>query len=184
MSTLTEEGVMGVKTTACDRLLAFRVDSKLAGKRISDVLNRMHVALPKVRNPDARPPVIPPSVLAARAASAGAAGKAQRKLEKDLQEENGGAGGALGGRSLVGAVLHTAVEAGCVCCLIAAALPDAHPPFSPVCCCLSAPAHTRQVCTALTCASTMTCATPRGAMTSSQSWWTATTWQVREDGGS
>jgi nucleolar GTP-binding protein len=92
MSTLTEEGVMAVKTTACDRLLNFRVDMKLAGKRIGDVLNRMHVALPKPRDNAARPPVIPPSVAAARAAAAAAA-KPKRKTEKDLQEEHGGAGG-------------------------------------------------------------------------------------------
>jgi hypothetical protein len=49
MSTLTEEGVMAVKQTACDRLLNFRVELKVAGKRISDVLNRMHVAVPKNR---------------------------------------------------------------------------------------------------------------------------------------
>lgn len=92
MSTLTEEGVMAVKHTACDRLLNFRVDMKLAGKRIGDVLNRMHVALPKPRDNAARPPVIPPSVAAARAAAAAAA-KPKRKTEKDLQEEHGGAGG-------------------------------------------------------------------------------------------
>jgi hypothetical protein len=49
MSTLTEEGVMAVKQTACDRLLNFRVELKVAGKRIADVLNRMHVAQPKNR---------------------------------------------------------------------------------------------------------------------------------------
>lgn len=49
MSTLTEEGVMAVKQTACDRLLSFRVELKVAGKRIADVLNRMHVAQPKHR---------------------------------------------------------------------------------------------------------------------------------------
>lgn len=94
MSTLTEEGVMAVKQTACDRLLSFRVELKVAGKRIADVLNRMHVAQPKHRDPNARPPVIPPSVAAARAAAAAAGGKAQRtrKLEKELQEEGGGAG--------------------------------------------------------------------------------------------
>lgn len=91
MSTLTEDGVMTVKQTACDRLLNFRVDMKLAGKRIGDVLNRMHVAVPKARDNAARPPVIPPSVAAARAAAAAAA-KPKRKTEKDLQEEHGGAG--------------------------------------------------------------------------------------------
>jgi hypothetical protein len=49
MSTLTEDGVMAVKQTACDRLLNFRVELKVAGKRIADVLNRMHVAQPKSR---------------------------------------------------------------------------------------------------------------------------------------
>eukprot|EP00882_Tetradesmus_deserticola_P028687 GHRQ01031960.1.p1 GENE.GHRQ01031960.1~~GHRQ01031960.1.p1 ORF type:complete len:418 (+),score=228.16 GHRQ01031960.1:140-1393(+) len=49
MSTLTEEGVMAAKQAACDRLLNFRVELKVAGKRIADVLNRMHVALPKHR---------------------------------------------------------------------------------------------------------------------------------------
>jgi nucleolar GTP-binding protein len=49
MSTLTEDGVMAVKQTACDRLLNFRVELKVAGKRITDVLNRMHVAVPKNR---------------------------------------------------------------------------------------------------------------------------------------
>jgi nucleolar GTP-binding protein len=110
MSTLTEEGVMAVKHAACDRLLAHRVEVKLAGRRIGDVLNRMHVALPKApaAAAAARPPVIPPSVLAARAAAAAAAvaGQGQvgeqqqqaasrRKTEKDLQEEHGGAGALL-----------------------------------------------------------------------------------------
>lgn len=85
---------MAVKQTACDRLLNFRVDMKLAGKRVTDVLNRMHVAVPKPRDRQARPPVIPPSVAAARAAAnAAAAAAAKRKTEKDLQEEHGGAGG-------------------------------------------------------------------------------------------
>lgn len=94
MSTLTEDGVMAVKQTACDRLLNFRVEMKVAGKRITDVLNRMHVAVPKSRDSNVRPPVIPPSVLAAREAAAAAAAKQQqkRKTEKDLQEEHGGAG--------------------------------------------------------------------------------------------
>jgi hypothetical protein len=102
MSALTEDGIAAVKTAACDRLLNFRVEQKVSGKRISDVLNRMHVALPKPRAGAAaaaaagggRPPVIPPSVLAKRAAAAAAAEK--RKTEKDLQEEHGGAG-ELGG---------------------------------------------------------------------------------------
>jgi nucleolar GTP-binding protein len=101
MSTLTEQGVMDVKGTACERLLAYRVEAKLAGKRIGDVLNRMHVAIPKATGAaSVRPPVIPASVVTARAAAAankqqpvvGAAKLTGRKTEKQLQEEGGGAG--------------------------------------------------------------------------------------------
>lgn len=59
MSTLSEEGVMDVKQIACDRLLTSRVERKLRGKRMPDVLNRMHVAMPAKRDTVARPPVIP-----------------------------------------------------------------------------------------------------------------------------
>ncbi|GAX80932.1 hypothetical protein CEUSTIGMA_g8367.t1 [Chlamydomonas eustigma] len=89
MSTLQEEGVMAVKQVACDRLLSFRVDTKVAGKRISDVLNRIHVAMPKPRDGNTRPPVIPPGVTEARKRRE--AGE-KRRTEKQLQEENGGAG--------------------------------------------------------------------------------------------
>lgn len=79
-STLTEEGVMQVKSEvrprtsgslrvregccmegvvvdswpcasqACDRLLAHRVDSKMKGKKVHDVLNRLHLAMPAKRD--------------------------------------------------------------------------------------------------------------------------------------
>ncbi|GAB4823643.1 hypothetical protein N2152v2_010689 [Parachlorella kessleri] len=89
MSTLTEEGVGAVKQVACDRLLNSRVEIKLKGKRVSDVVNRIHVAVPKARDNLARPPVIPPGVEAARARRD--AGD-KRRTEKELQEEQGGAG--------------------------------------------------------------------------------------------
>ncbi len=81
--------------------MAYRVEAKLAGKRIGDVLNRMHVAIPKATGAaSVRPPVIPASVVTARAAAAankqqpvvGAAKLTGRKTEKQLQEEGGGAG--------------------------------------------------------------------------------------------
>ena len=62
MSTLSEDGVMNVKTEACDRLLAQRVEVKLKHKRVDDVLNRLHVAVPKPRDNIERPPFIPDSV--------------------------------------------------------------------------------------------------------------------------
>lgn len=79
-STLTEEGVMKVKSEvrhrtsdsfrgrdvssigvvvvdswpcvsqACDRLLAHRVDTKMKGKKVHDVLNRLHLAMPAKRD--------------------------------------------------------------------------------------------------------------------------------------
>ncbi|KAG7672340.1 hypothetical protein Ndes2437B_g02294 [Nannochloris sp. 'desiccata'] len=89
MSTLTEEGVSAVKTAACDRLLATRVEVKLKGRRATDVVGRIHVSVPKQRDTVARPPVIPKGLVEARARRD--AGE-RRKTEKDLQEENGGAG--------------------------------------------------------------------------------------------
>ncbi|KPP69058.1 hypothetical protein Z043_112212 [Scleropages formosus] len=78
-STLTEEGVMRVKTEACDRLLAHRVDTKMKGKKVHDVLNRLHLA--------ERPPFIPDGALARRKAMEVDAPK--RKLERDLELELG-----------------------------------------------------------------------------------------------
>lgn len=94
MSALSETGIAEVKQAACERLLAHRVEAKVAGKRIGDVLNRMHVALPKPRagaraGAAARPPVIPPGVAEARARRD--AGE-KRRTERDAQEEAGGAG--------------------------------------------------------------------------------------------
>lgn len=172
MSTLTEEGVMAVKTAICEALLSSRVEMKmqvrqcrcsaicllsltclckwqvnvpavhahismqderfhphtphavtsgtyacgascsgprllkaqhvlLQGKRIQDVANRMHVAVPKARDHAQRPPQIPASVLAARVAKqqqqpGATAAQAARKLERELQV--GGKG--LSGRRL------------------------------------------------------------------------------------
>ncbi|KAI8110703.1 hypothetical protein M9435_002377 [Picochlorum sp. BPE23] len=89
MSTLTEEGVSHVKTVACDRLLASRVEVKLKSKRVHDVADRLHVAMPKQRDAVSRPPCIPSGVEEARMRRE--AGE-RKKTEKDLQEELGGAG--------------------------------------------------------------------------------------------
>lgn len=87
MSTLHEEGVSVVKQACCDRLLAVRVEQKLRGKRVNDVLNRIYVAQPQ--GGAERPPVLPSGLAELR--SKRAAGE-RRKTEKDMQEENGGAG--------------------------------------------------------------------------------------------
>uniref|UniRef100_A0A7N6AD90 Nucleolar GTP-binding protein 1 n=1 Tax=Anabas testudineus TaxID=64144 RepID=A0A7N6AD90_ANATE len=86
-STLTEEGVMQVKTEACDRLLAHRVDTKMKGKKVHDVLNRLHLAMPSKRDEKERPPFIPEGALMRKKAMEVDAPK--RKLERDLEMELG-----------------------------------------------------------------------------------------------
>eukprot|EP00833_Pecoramyces_ruminatium_P008246 jgi/Orpsp1_1/1182278/evm.model.c7180000080612.2 len=49
-SCYTDEGVMDVKSTACEKLLASRVELKMKSTRVNDVLNRVHVAVPKPRD--------------------------------------------------------------------------------------------------------------------------------------
>ncbi|NP_001405534.1 GTP-binding protein 4 isoform 5 [Mus musculus] len=65
-STLTEEGVIQVKTEACDRLLAHRVETKMKGNKVNEVLNRLHLAVPNKRDDKERPPFIPEGVIARR----------------------------------------------------------------------------------------------------------------------
>ncbi|XP_057538762.1 nucleolar GTP-binding protein 1-like [Amaranthus tricolor] len=93
MSTLTEEGIIAVKNSACDRLLDQRVELKMKSKKINDCLNRFHVAMPKPRDQKERPACIPPGVLESKAKEAlEKAEKEKKKTERDLEEENGGAG--------------------------------------------------------------------------------------------
>jgi nucleolar GTP-binding protein len=67
---LSEENVAKLKTTACDKLLEARVDSKLsAGKIRNDVLARISVAVPKPRDGVQREPCIPASILQRDAAA-------------------------------------------------------------------------------------------------------------------
>uniref|UniRef100_A0A8C9QY92 Nucleolar GTP-binding protein 1 n=1 Tax=Scleropages formosus TaxID=113540 RepID=A0A8C9QY92_SCLFO len=72
---------------ACDRLLAHRVDTKMKGKKVHDVLNRLHLAVPTRRDNKERPPFIPDGALARRKAMEVDAPK--RKLERDLELELG-----------------------------------------------------------------------------------------------
>lgn len=53
------------------------------GKRVSDVTNRMHVALPKPRDNLSRPPVIPSTVVAAQVGQGTSA--TGRKLQRQIQ---------------------------------------------------------------------------------------------------
>lgn len=91
MSNISEENVSKLKTTACDKLLEARVDSKLsAGKIRSDVLARITVATPKPRDSLTREVCIPDSVL--QKGTEMDTGKPARVTEKQLMWANGGPG--------------------------------------------------------------------------------------------
>jgi len=62
MSNISEHGVSDVKSAACDKLLATRVDARIAGKKIEGVMNRLQVFLPKPRDDVKRDVCIPESV--------------------------------------------------------------------------------------------------------------------------
>lgn len=87
MSTVSEEGVMEVKTEACERLLGFRVDHKMKTKKVENILNRLHVAMPEKRDNKERPPCIPENVLKKREIEA--AIKEKKRLLKHVEDEMG-----------------------------------------------------------------------------------------------
>jgi len=60
MSTINEKGVEDVVKAACDSLLQQRTQTRLRGKRISEIANRVHVAMPLPRDNKERPPVEEP----------------------------------------------------------------------------------------------------------------------------
>jgi nucleolar GTP-binding protein len=62
MSTVEDKGVMDVRNKSCDLLLAQRVEIKLKSKKMPEVLNRLHLAVPTPRDDRERPPFIPPGV--------------------------------------------------------------------------------------------------------------------------
>lgn len=87
MSTISEEGVMEVKTEACERLLGFRVDHKMKTKKVENILNRLHVAMPEKRDNKDRPAFIPECVAQKREIDT--AIQQKRKLLKHVEEEMG-----------------------------------------------------------------------------------------------
>ncbi|KAI5714737.1 hypothetical protein M8J77_004697 [Diaphorina citri] len=88
MSMLTDEGVMEVKQTACETLLAYRVESKLKAKKVDNVLNRLRVAMPAPRDNKARPPCIPEAALLKKAErERGVKRKLERHIEEEMQDD-------------------------------------------------------------------------------------------------
>jgi nucleolar GTP-binding protein len=89
VSCYTEEGVMELKTKACDALLAHRVGNKVKGSKINSVINRIHIAQPKARDDVSRKPFIPEAVKARLGQKQTGA---TRRLERDIEAEEGGPG--------------------------------------------------------------------------------------------
>ncbi|TRM70335.1 P-loop containing nucleoside triphosphate hydrolase protein [Schizophyllum amplum] len=90
VSCYSEEGVMDVKNTACDALLAHRVENKLRGSKINQVANRIHVAQPKPRDDVVREPFIPEAVKLRKKFEA--EDPERKKLAREIELEEGGAG--------------------------------------------------------------------------------------------
>lgn len=89
MSNATEEGIDLVKTTACDLLLAHRVERKFKSKKAAEVVNRIHVAYPTKRDDKVREASIPEAVLASRGTTEP---KVKRRTLRDVEVEQGGPG--------------------------------------------------------------------------------------------
>jgi nucleolar GTP-binding protein len=75
---------------ACEKLLAMRVELKLKGHKIGDVLNRLHLAEPQARDDTPRPPHIPEAITNRMATDTRS--NKRRRLERDVETENGGPG--------------------------------------------------------------------------------------------
>ncbi|CAG8482260.1 5133_t:CDS:10 [Ambispora gerdemannii] len=90
LSCFTDEGVMDARNTACEKLLTARVEVKLKGQKINDVINKLHLAEPQARDNVARPPIIPEEVKGRSLFNLNDPNR--RKLERDLEAENGGPG--------------------------------------------------------------------------------------------
>merc|ERR1712126_599357 len=77
MSTVTEDGVMDVKTKACEELLQDRVQHKFKSKKVETIMNKLSVAVPEPRDNKTRPAFIPEAALRKR----------KEKMEKSLAED-------------------------------------------------------------------------------------------------
>jgi nucleolar GTP-binding protein len=91
-SCMTKDGVDGARKTACDLLLAQRVDQKVKSGKANDIEGRIYVT--KVKPRADRPPVLPPNAKSAKRAAGQESDDEMGELvgEKKLEEEGGGAG--------------------------------------------------------------------------------------------
>ncbi|WFD33015.1 Nucleolar GTP-binding protein 1 [Malassezia sp. CBS 17886] len=92
ISTFTDEGIMELKQSACETLLAARVEGKMKGTKGSSILSRLHVAEPRKRDDMERTPYIPAGIVDGTRKKYNVNDPARRRTERDVQEEQGGAG--------------------------------------------------------------------------------------------
>ncbi|ODV97369.1 hypothetical protein PACTADRAFT_49095 [Pachysolen tannophilus NRRL Y-2460] len=86
-----ESNVMDVRNKACEKLLTARIEQKLKGSaRITNVMNKIHVAQPQQRDDLKREAYIPEVVKLLPKYNKDDPNR--RKLARDIEEENGGAG--------------------------------------------------------------------------------------------
>lgn len=89
-SCTTQEGVMDVKNAACEQLLASRVEQKMKGTKVNEVLNKIHLAQPMARDDVPRLPNVPES--AKNRTKYDESDPNRTKLARDLEAEFGGPG--------------------------------------------------------------------------------------------
>lgn len=86
-----EENVMEVRNKACEKLLTSRIENKLKSQaRMTNVLNKIHVAMPKKRDDMDRPAYVPESFI--KQPKYSPEDPNRRKLARDIEAEQGGAG--------------------------------------------------------------------------------------------
>ncbi|KAK9452469.1 P-loop containing nucleoside triphosphate hydrolase protein [Dipodascopsis uninucleata] len=84
-----EIGLMEVRNQACERLLQARIEQKMKGTKVNDVLNKIHLAIPAATD-DSRRPFIPDNIKTMLKYDPNDPNR--RKLARDIENENGGPG--------------------------------------------------------------------------------------------
>ncbi|KAJ1783347.1 Nucleolar GTP-binding protein 1, partial [Coemansia sp. RSA 2399] len=90
LSSYLDTGIIETRNLACDKLLQQRVEMKLKGQKVANVLNKLNVAQPGRRDTVERPAHIPDAV--AKRRKYDPMDPDRRILERDLEEAGGGAG--------------------------------------------------------------------------------------------
>eukprot|EP01147_Barroeca_monosierra_P009180 gene9181-1471_t len=90
MSTLTDDGVASVKNTACEKLMAFRIETKSRNPAVQASLNKLNVTLPRPRDNKDRPAFVPEGAPEKRLGRVPTKGRFQRaeKAAKDAASKS------------------------------------------------------------------------------------------------